>query len=305
MSSENNKEFKVADLHSDFLSCMRYKKECVTSPERLKNSPVKIQFFSIFFMPKEQNFLMLAKELKSVVKLMKENDVEWGRTLKDIIENLDKEKVIAIPCVEGAEILNIFPSKDWVLWIGVRYITLTWNFSNKYADAALDNERHKGVSIEGRELIKWMDSKRILADVSHISEKSFVDVIDYTSLPVIASHSNAYTLCDHPRNLKDYQIKEIADTGGVIGVNFSESFLGEGGGLNKIVEHIKYISSLVGTEFVSIGSDFDGAKTPNEIKGPEDYFKLRERLEKNGFSNSDLEKIFFNNILRVIKKINR
>ncbi len=305
MLSENSNKLRVADLHSDFLSCMRYKKECVTSPERLKNSPVKIQFFSIFFMPKEQNFIMLMRELKSIVRLMKENDVEWGRTLNEIVGNLDTEKVIAIPCVEGAEILNLFPSKDWVLWIGVRYITLTWNFSNRYADAALDNERNKGVSIEGRELIRWMDSKRILVDVSHISEKSFIDVIDNTTLPVIASHSNAYTLCEHPRNLKDYQIKEIADTGGVIGINFCVNFLGEGDGLDKIVEHIKYISSLVGTDFVAIGSDFDGAKTPDDMKGPGDYFKLREKLEINGFSNSEIEKIFFNNILRVIKEINR
>lgn len=305
MSLENNDKLKVADLHSDFLSCMRYKKECVTSPNTLRKSPVKMQFFSIFFMPKEHNFLMLMKELKSVVQLMKENDVEWGRTLKDIIENLEGKKIIAIPCIEGAEILNIFPSWDWVLWIGVRYITITWNFSNSFADAALDNERHRGISIEGRNLLRWMDSKRILIDVSHISEKSFKDVIDNTSLPVIASHSNAYTLCEHPRNLKDYQIKEISDTGGIIGVNFCKTFLGENPNIDKIVEHIKYISSIVGTEYVAIGSDFDGSRTPDDMKSPEDYYILKEKLEKNGFSELDINKIFFENVLRVLKIINR
>uniref|UniRef100_A0A7C4YID3 Membrane dipeptidase n=1 Tax=candidate division WOR-3 bacterium TaxID=2052148 RepID=A0A7C4YID3_UNCW3 len=296
----------VIDLHSDFLHCIKYGKKCVTSPENLKDSPVKIQFFAIFLLQREKNFLMLARELKSVVKLMKENNMFWGRDLNEIIENIDNDKVIGIPAIEGAEILDIFPTWEWVLWLGVRYITITWNFSNRFADAALDNEKNKGLSIDGRNLLRWMDSKKIIADVSHISEKSFKYVIDTTSLPVIASHSNAYSLCEHPRNLKDYQIKEIADTGGTIGVNFCKTFLGEGGsGLDLIVNHIKYISNLVGTEFVSIGSDFDGSKTPDDMKEPKDFLILRERLRKEGFSEKDIENIFFNNVLRIIKEIKR
>lgn len=108
---------------------------------------------------------------------------------------------------------------------GARYLTLTWNNSNDWADAAGVRPRHGGLTAFGREVVRELDRLRMLVDVSHVSEDTFYDVLETTVNPVIASHSSARALADHPRNLTDAQLRALAQNGGVVGVNFFPTFL--------------------------------------------------------------------------------
>jgi len=109
--------------------------------------------------------------------------------------------------------------------LGARYLTLTWNNTNDWADAAGDGARHGGLTGFGREVVRDLNRLRMIVDLSHVAESTFWDAIDTSSAPVVATHSNARALCDHHRNLSDEQIRAVAETGGVVGVNAFPAFL--------------------------------------------------------------------------------
>ncbi|HEX7049169.1 MAG TPA: dipeptidase [Longimicrobiales bacterium] len=108
---------------------------------------------------------------------------------------------------------------------GVRYLTLTWNNHNDWADAAGPPPRHGGLTTFGRDVVREMNRLRMLVDVSHVAESTFYDALEVSAAPVIASHSCARALADHPRNLTDDQLRALARAGGVVGVNFFPTFL--------------------------------------------------------------------------------
>jgi len=289
------------DLHSDYLSC---RKDCVTSPEILKSSPVRAQFFAIFLPPKKKRKPFLFEELDRFRGLLKDHGFIHGRTPEIIINEFSEKNVIAVPCVEDAEILDIPGKRDWAVSLGVRYVTIVHNHSNRYAGSSMDDGG--GLTLDGKKLIKWLEGRRILPDVSHASEDTFKDILSITKGPVIASHSCSFSLNPHHRNLKDYQIKEIAGTGGVIGVNFYPYFLSGNPtcSIEKLVEHIKYIVDIAGIDFVALGSDFDGiSSTPEGLNTPANLILLKERLFSAGFSRKEVEKIFYRNVLRVLNRI--
>lgn len=108
---------------------------------------------------------------------------------------------------------------------GARYLTLTWNNSNDWADASCSPPRHGGLTPFGRQVIRELNRLRMLVDVSHVADTTFRDVLEVSSAPVIASHSCARALAGHPRNLTDEQLRALAEAGGVVGVNFFPTFL--------------------------------------------------------------------------------
>ena len=122
----------------------------------------------------------------------------------------------------------------------------------------------------------------ILIDVSHLSEKSFWDVIKISSSPIIATHSNAYEICNNPRNLKDEQIKAIAKSGGIIGICYYNEFLvkensdeNSKADITDIVRQIKYIKNLVGIQYIGLGSDFDGMDYDKTAKWVKNITKIK------------------------------
>jgi membrane dipeptidase len=163
-----------------------------------------------------------------------------------------------------------------------------------------------------------MEELGMIVDVSHANEKSFWDIYENTEKPFIASHSNVYNLCKVPRNLKDDQIKAIAERGGVIGINAWPDFIDEvNPSMENLVRHVDYIADLVGIDYVGFGFDFcdfltedttasfQGGET-SATKGLEDASKIPnfvELLAKSGYSERDIEKIAYGNMERVIKEI--
>lgn len=164
-----------------------------------------------------------------------------------------------------------------------------------------------GLTSLGKKYILELNKKGIIIDVSHLSEKTFWDTAKVSQRPIVATHSCVYSICNHSRNLKDEQIKQIAKTGGVIGICFSSGFLN----LNKkadvrdVIKHIKYIVDLVGIDYVSLGSDFDGVreeKIPKDLNGIKAIGNLKEGLYAEGFAREDISKIMGENWYRVLKQ---
>lgn len=191
--------------------------------------------------------------------------------------------------------------------LGVRLITLTWSFKNTIATGINESNIDDGLSRFGKKLISKMNDLGIIIDVSHIANKSFWDVIEYSNQPIIASHSNAFSKCDHHRNLTDNQIKAISDRKGIIGINFYPKFLNNDykkASIEDVYKHIDYIINLIGDKNISIGTDFDGMDiNASDIKGYESICDIIDYLYMKNYSKETVENIFYRNALNLLDKI--
>ena len=190
--------------------------------------------------------------------------------------------------------------------LGVRLLTLTWNYPNELGfPNALTECRDKGLTEFGREVVAEMNRLGMLVDVSHLSDQGFYDVAATSSHPFVASHSNARSITGHTRNLTDDMIRILAEKGGVTGLTFARSFLAEPPNcrVEDMVRHVKHIYQVGGIDVIAIGSDFDGTKPPLEVANSSEIGKLITGLAKAGFSDEDLEKICYLNAARVIREV--
>lgn len=227
-------------------------------------------------------------------------------TYDEIMQSLNGGKSAAILSVEGGEALDGNLSALWALYcLGVRLVTLTWNYPNEIADGAL-TESKGGLTPFGKTVVAEMNRLGMVIDVSHLSEQGFWDVMEITSAPIVASHSNARALCGHLRNLTDEQIRAVIQNGGAIGLNFYPEFLSDSGqaGIDDILRHLEHMLELGGEDSVGFGSDFDGVDSlPDGIAGVQDVQRLTERMYRAGYSETLVKKIAAENFLRVFREI--
>lgn len=225
----------------------------------------------------------------------------------DIINAINSNEIKVILSIEnGAAISGNLENIDYFYNEGVRIMSITWNDDNDLGCGA-KTKKDTGLTKLGFEYVKKLSEKGIIIDVSHLSEKSFWDVINTTEKPVVATHSNVYEICNHPRNLKDNQIKEIAKRGGMIGICFYSDFLNSNkkADVKDIVEHIKYIKNLVGIDYIGLGSDFDGMNFEETASGIEDISKLNNiinELKLQCFSCEEIVKIMWKNWAEYLMK---
>ncbi|MBY9002217.1 MAG: dipeptidase, partial [Candidatus Heimdallarchaeota archaeon] len=184
---------------------------------------------------------------------------------------------------------------------------LSWSNVNKFATGVGTGNNERGLTYVGKELVTEMEKLGIIVDVSHLNEKSFWDVIEIAKKPIIASHSNSFTVSNHERNLKDDQISAIKEIDGTIGINFCDLFLStkiknEEIGFEIIKNHIDKIVELASIDNVSLGSDYDGATVPMILKDISYYPQLIDYLEESGYNRQEIEKITSKNFLRIMKK---
>lgn len=184
---------------------------------------------------------------------------------------------------------------------GVRYLTLTHNRNTSWADSATDKPYHQGLTKFGKAVLEECNQLGILIDISHSSNSTAIDALDFTYKPVVATHSGCRKLVDHPRNLSDILIKAIAAKGGVIGVPFARRFIGDS--YVDVARHIDHIVNLVGPNYVAIGSDLDGAQMTDGIEDVSDWKKVvMETLcdDPYRYSDHDIDLISGTNIMRVL-----
>lgn len=193
---------------------------------------------------------------------------------------------------------------------GIRLITLTWNYKNCLGspNSRDDSVMGEGLTTFGMEVLEQMNEMGILADVSHLSDGGFWDCIRQSRSPVVASHSNARTLCGHPRNLSDEMLHALGNKGGVVGINFYSAFLCENrkADIGDIVRHMCHVMQKAGEDAVALGSDFDGfspAFLPESLAGVQDMERLWDRMGKEGITERQKDKIVRGNIRRVIRDV--
>ncbi|HHW47104.1 MAG TPA: membrane dipeptidase [Clostridiaceae bacterium] len=308
----------IADAHCDTITRIMEsgenldKNKCHVDIERMQRAGSFVQFFAAFISPEYYRKSPLERAVRIINKLyfqagMHKNEIMLCYNYNDIERALSLKKVAAIISIEGGEALEGDISNLRKFYgMGVRSLCLTWNHSNEIADGVGDNDSDRGLTAFGREVIKVMNSLGMLVDLSHISEKSFWDVMEFTDKPVIASHSNAKKICPHKRNLTDEQILAIKSKGGVIGINLYPYFLNNSGiaSVKDIIMHIEHIASLTGEDHIGLGADFDGIEyTPEGIGGVEDIHKIFDELQKLNYSRRFIEKFASGNFLRMLKLI--
>jgi membrane dipeptidase len=223
------------------------------------------------------------------------------------LEGIREGHVYGILGAEGAEILGgSLAELDRLYQLGLRIMTLSWNYDNEVCDSVAGHNTHHGLSSFGKQVVRRMESLGVVVDVSHISDKSLEDVLEVAKKPVTASHSNARALCGHRRNLTDSQIQRIASGGGVIGINLFPPFLEYSGnaGIMSIIKHIDYIAGLAGTGAIGLGCDFDGMnELPDGISGVESLHSILNMLARMNYSDRDIEGISGKNYVRLFTQI--
>ncbi|MDR1160845.1 MAG: gamma-glutamyl-gamma-aminobutyrate hydrolase family protein [Tannerellaceae bacterium] len=202
----------------------------------------------------------------------------------------------------GKDIANLSRFKE----MGVSYLTLCHNGSNDICDSAKGEPEWGGLSPFGKDVIREMNRLGMMIDISHAAESTFYAVLEESRLPVMASHSSARALCDHPRNLSDKQIKALAEKGGVIQVCLYKGFINkdeEKASLSDAIRHIDHIVQLVGADYVGIGSDFDGDGELTGCRASNELINITVRLLEAGYSEQDIKKIWGGNLLRVMNAV--
>ena len=228
------------------------------------------------------------------------------------VDDFRDGRVTAIVHFEGADPLapDLSDLESWYER-GLRSVGLVWSRPNAFAHGVpfefpASPDTGPGLTDAGRELVRACNRLGILVDLSHLNEAGFWDVAGLSDAPLVATHSNAHALCPSTRNLTDAQLDAVAQTGGVVGVNFACGFLREDGfntdetPLSEIVRHVDYLVERMGMEHVAFGSDFDGAVIPAELGGVAGLPKLVAALGDRGYDDGALAKLTHRNWLRVL-----
>jgi len=228
----------------------------------------------------------------------------------DIERAKAESKVAGILSLEGAEplegdlrVLRAFYK------LGVRNIGLTWNLRNAAADGVDETRSNSGLTNFGVQLVQEMNRLGIMVDISHLSSTGVRDVLRVSEAPVIASHSNAYALCSHRRNLTDEQLESVASNRGVVGVTFVPSFVTKDENqatLERVLDQIDYMVKTMGVDHVGLGSDFDGFLGFGKVRGLEDVTRLPRLtagMVERGYGEEDVKKILGGNFMRVFREV--
>ncbi|HEY0463146.1 MAG TPA: membrane dipeptidase [Polyangiaceae bacterium] len=209
---------------------------------------------------------------------------------------------------EGAGPLSDDPD-SLLLWAkrGLRIVGLVHTYANELASSSGDAESKPfGLTAKGRVFVRRAFALGLIVDVSHASDRAVAEILSLANEArgvVVATHSNARALADHPRNLSDAQLRAIAATGGVIGVNFHGPFLARGrrARLRDVVQQIQHLRAVAGIDHLAIGSDFEGdIRPPEELRDASRFPALASALVRAGLTDAEVRKIFADNALRVL-----
>jgi len=307
----------VIDLHCDtILKCMEdgekfgiAENEFSIDLKKLKQANSLAQFFALFVDLKEfeDPFNYCMKMANKFFRELEKNkdQIKIAKNYNDIINNNKQGKLSAFLAIEEGGVLkgdinNLRSFHE----LGVRLITLTWNYPNEIGFPNCEAQYSvQGLTEFGKEVVEEMNSLGMIIDVSHLSDSGFYDVAMLSSKPFVASHSNARSITSHFRNLNDEMIKVLANKGGVMGINFEKSFLGKEpiSRVEEMVAHINHIKNVGGIDVIAIGTDFDGISDGLEIENIGQINKLILGLQRSDFSEVEIEKILYKNTKRVIQ----
>ena len=277
--------------------------------EKLQKAHSKVQDFALFINLGETNnpygrYEEMRNLCTTQIHLYGEH-IQHVLSYQDVESVYKSGKIGALMSIEEGGVLGGDLDKlKQAYQDGVRLITLTWNYPNGLGEPHC-GEQHKKLTPKGIELVEAMQDLGIIVDCSHLNDAGTEQLGDILDIPFIASHSNAREVTAHTRNLPDNLIKLIANKGGVIGLNFAQSFLGTSpvSRIEDIVKHGLYLINKGGEDVVALGTDFDGIKPNTEIKDASEMYRLNDAFKEAGLSVEQCEKLFWKNADRLLKEI--
>lgn len=232
-------------------------------------------------------------------------DIAFAGSVADMDRNDAEGKLSAFLAVEeGGVVEGKLQNLRNLYRLGVRLITLTWNYPNciGYPNAEWVH-RDKGLTPFGEEVVAEMNRLGMIIDVSHLSDQGFYDVARLSEKPFVASHSNARAVEGHTRNLTDEMLILLAEKGGVTGMNMEPSFLGGGGTMEAMTRQLSHMKKVAGVDVIAIGTDFDGTSPLSVIRNTGEMGLLADGLQKAGFSSGEIEKVMYRNSERVMRAV--
>ena len=324
---------KVWDMHCDTLAELRYAQQAgkpksflhndlMMDLERMKQGDYLLQCMACFvhLEPEREKSPLLAclEEIDIFYRLLEQypDDLMQVRTAADIQTLLTSGKRgMMLTVEEGGACLDSLGALRDLYRLGVRMMTLTWNHENELASPnvvpgngpiwpCMPNTE-TGLKEKGFEFLAEMERLHIIADVSHLSDKGFWDIAEHSTRPFAASHSNCRALAPHCRNLTDEMIRVMAEKGGLVGLNYCAGFLDDqpSPGLCRsttalMAKHAAHFKQVGGIEIIGLGSDFDGIGGKLELSDCSKMPLLADALRKEGFTEDEVEAIFFRNAQR-------
>lgn len=303
--------------------------------ERLKKAGAKTQFFACFVNAAGSGSDVWERAWKNVLGMTElarssegeqlhfireAGEVEGGNPINPVCPPVPEQEFSGIKGIltveEGGVLNGKMERLDELYRRGIRLITLTWNYENCIGSPnSLDPQvMERGLKPFGIQVVERMNELGMIIDVSHLSDGGFWDCIRCSRTPIVASHSNARSLCSHPRNLTDEMLRALGNKGGVAGVNFYSAFLREKdgtgesvrAGLEDIVRHMRRMMDQAGEDAVALGTDFDGFETealPEKIRGVQDMDLLWEAMKRSGITSRQIDKIAYGNVSRIMKEV--
>jgi membrane dipeptidase len=318
-----------------------------TDIPRLREGGVGAQFWSAYVPVETMKTGTAARFALEQIDLIRRmvarysNDLELALSSDDIERIHAKGKIASLIGLEGGHAIesSLAVLRDFYA-LGVRYMTLTHTSTHDWADAATDEPKHHGLSPFGEDVVREMNRLGMLIDISHVSADTMRHVLRISRAPVIASHSSAFALAPHPRNVPDDVLRSIASSGGVVMVNFFPGFLDTAAAqiatgvyavqnelasktpeerdaalerwrqehplpkvpFTRVVDHIEHIAKIAGVDHVGLGSDFDGiGDVPVGMEDVSCYPKITEELLRRGWSEVDVRKVLGSNVVRALR----
>lgn len=286
--------------------------------DKLDKGQVNVAFFAAFTDDmgnhdlNNSRLLSMMKALNRTVEL-NSTRMDKGYNYHGILKSIEEKKFVAVQTIEGAYSLNeknAFGLLKQYRDLGVRAITLVWDHSNALGEGTKKmtvkgDHTTGGLTKLGKDVVRYMNEIGILVDVSHMDEETFESTIQTAHKPLIATHSGAYSVKPHVRNLKDSQLRAIADSGGVVNVVFCRFFIGDiNSGVEVLVDHIEHIINCIGENHVGLGSDFDGATMPVDLPDVSHMQLIAETMKNRGFNNETIDKVMGLNTLELLNKTN-
>ena len=330
---------KVVDMHCDTIAAVHdLKKEgnnvhvacnhLQLDLEKMKKGDYALQNFALYTnLEKHERPFEYAMELVDTFYQELEaypDQIGIVRSYADIEKNMQEGRMSALLTLEEGEECqgNLAYLRNFYR-LGARMMTLTWNYENQLAypnGVEVDGQGKKhtipdtvhGLKERGIEFVQEMERLGMIIDISHLNDAGIWDVFKYTTKPFVASHSNARALASHPRNLTDDMIRALAERGGVMGINYYAFFLKDWEDPSKaesrvsdMVKHMKHIREIGGIGCIGLGSDFDGIDGTLEMKDCSYLPLLEAEMRKEGFTEDEIEAVFYKNVLRVYREVLR
>ena len=286
------------------------KNNCHIDLERAKVLAGFCQCFACFTTPFMEKWMQVSpatvfeREIAILRKGLSENAdlIRQAFSAEDVEKNQKAGMMSAIFTIEGPAGFGYDPARLEELYgMGFRITSLGWNEQNLLTGSHVTGG---GLTDLGRAYVKEAQRLGMIVDVSHISDEGFWDIMDITQAPVIATHSNSRSVCNHSRNLTDEMFLEICRTGGVAGFNQCDDFVGVKPDLNTICDHFIHFMQLdPDGKHIALGADLDGCDVlPQGFTGVESYPVMADRLRARGLSEDNLYDIYWNNALGVMKR---